>query len=188
MDIKKISDEELVKSSLKDTEMFRVLMERYEQKLTYYIIRISGFCLETAEEILQDTFLKCWRNLNDFDQSVKFSSWIYRIAHNETISTYRKQKSRGEDQQLELIEELFVPDKIDFVRDLDKKMSVQNIQEVLALMDVKYREILILKFLEEKSYEEISDIIQKPLGTIATLINRAKTQFKDISNRHQISF
>jgi len=54
-------------------------------------------------------------------------------------------------------------------------------------MDIKYREVLILKFIEEKNYKEISDIIKKPQGTVATLINRAKKQFKDIAKELQIN-
>lgn len=188
MDLSKRTDEELVVQARGDVEIFGALIERYEQKLLRYVMRISNFCYESAEEVVQDTFLKTWRNLNDFDESVKFSSWIYRIAHNETISAFRKMKSRGEDQAMELTEELFIADKGNFVKELDAQLSLESIHKVLSHMDTKYKEVLVLKFLEEKNYDEISDILQKPSGTIATLINRAKKQFRQLAQKHNISF
>lgn len=183
-----LSDEDLAQKSLEDVAFFEELMRRYEQKLMRYILRISHFCPQTAEEILQDVFLKVWKNINNFDASVKFSSWIYRITHNETISLFRKFRARGEDQKMNLDEELFLPSKVDFIQDLDQEFSAQKIHQILDLMKSKYREVLVLKFLEEKSYEEISDILQKPDGTVATLINRAKEQFRELASRHNISF
>ena len=65
-------------------------------------------------------------------------------------------------------------------KDLDLSLLRKELENVLAKMDIKYREVLILKFFEFKDYNEISDIIKKPIGTVGTLINRAKKQFKDI--------
>jgi RNA polymerase sigma-70 factor (ECF subfamily) len=188
MNTSPLSDEKLVVIARNNVDQFGVLIERYEQKLLRYVMRISNFCYESAEEIVQDTFLKTWKNLNGFDEAVKFSSWVYRIAHNETISAFRKMKSRGRDQSIELTEELFIAEKEDFRQALDTELSIKNIHTILTHMDCKYREVLILKFLEEKSYDEISDILQKSSGTIATLISRAKKQFRKLSQRHNISF
>ncbi len=186
----KFSDNELVQKSLKNIDCFSCLYERYEKKLIFYILRISAFSPPEAEEILQEAFVKVWENLNDFDNDLKFSSWIYRIVHNVTISEWKKSKSFGKDQKQEIEDELFqnLPSLLDIEKETDDKMDKNNIRKILHLMSEKYREVLILKFLEEKNYEEISDILKKPSGTVATLINRAKKEFRKLSRQKQINF
>ncbi len=184
------SDEELIKKSLEDLDFFGELVDRYEPKLKNYILRISAFSLEEAEEILQEVFLKVWKNMNDFSPDMKFSSWIYRIAHNETISAYRKSAARGEDKKMELDETLFeiLPDKVDLTKEIDQKLNAHLVRKVLENMSENYREVLILYFLEDKSYEEISDILRKPMGTVATLLNRAKQNFREETEKLKIKF
>jgi len=185
-----ISDEELVQKSLQDIEYFACIYDRYEQKLTYYILRISSFSLEEAEDVLQEAFIKAWKNLNEFDENLKFSSWIYRIVRNTTITEWKKSQSKGKDQKQELDKELFqnLPSSLDIEKEVSQKFNDKNIQKILQLMPEKYREVLILKFLEEKDYQEISDILKKPNGTIATLINRAKKSFSQTAKQENISF
>jgi len=187
-ELNKKTDEELAVMAEGNIAVFEELISRYEKKLMRYIARIANFSNEENEEVLQEIFIKVWKNINSFSSDLKFSSWIYRIAHNETISIYRKAKSRGISDQVELNDELFLPSKIDFVKELDDKISSHNIQNVLLEMDTKSREILVLKFLEEQSYEEISDILKLPMGTIATRINRAKEKFRGILNKLKIKF
>ncbi len=182
------TDEQLVAKSLEDIAFFGSLVERYEKPLLNYVFRISGFSLEIAEEILQEVFIKVWKNLNDFSSPMKFSSWIYRITHNETISTFRKIKSRGEQEQVELDESLFLPGKTDFTKEFDQKISSVAIKKILSVLTEKYREVLVLRFFEDKSYEEISDILQIPSGTVATLISRAKISFRETSARLNLNF
>ncbi len=179
--ITNLSDEAIVLAAQTDLDMFGALVERYERKLKFYILRISNCSDLEAEEILQDVFLKAWKNLNSFDEGLKFSSWIYRITHNETISAFRKTKSRGEDQRTDLEPELFenLPDENNFVSEIDQNITAQEVQTVLKTLPDNYREVLILRFIEDQSYEEIGDILMKPGGTVATLLNRAKAQFKE---------
>ena len=183
-------DEELVPLILQNQENFLYIVRRYEEKLSRYITRISGLPKEDVEDLLQDIFIKIYQNLNDFDTSLKFSSWIYRIAHNETISNYRKLKSRptsvSYDDDPALASQL--ASKTDFVKEIEKEYDAKTIRQVLKKMDEKYREVLVLKFIEEKDYNEISDILQKPLGTVGAMINRGKKQFKEIVRKNKISF
>lgn len=174
------TDEELVLLALSDQDVFLYLMRRYEKKLLSYISRITNVNRDEAEDILQDTFIKIYQNLNDFDAELKFSSWAYRIAHNQVISNYRKIKSRPQSIPLDINEEILgnLASDLDVKKDLDAVFLRENIKKVLARLNIKYREVLILKFLEEKNYKEISDILKKPMGTVATLINRAKKEFK----------
>jgi RNA polymerase sigma-70 factor, ECF subfamily len=187
---KGLSDEKLVKKSLQDIDYFACIYERYERKLIRYILRISSFSFAEAEEILQEAFVKAWQNLNEFDGNLKFSSWIYRIVHNATITEWKKSRSKGKDKIQEYDEELFqnLPAKLDLEKETNQKFNEENIRKILQLMPEKYREILILKFLEEKDYKEISDILKKPSGTVATLINRAKESFRQTARQQNISF
>ena len=185
-----ISDEELVQKSLKNIDYFACIYERYEQKLIRYILRISSFSFAEAEEVLQEAFVKAWQNLNEFDGDLKFSSWIYRIVHNTTITEWKKTQSKGKNQKQEIDEELFhnLPSSLNIEKEINQKFNKENIRKILQLMPEKYREVLILKFLEEKDYKEISDILKKPSGTIAALINRAKKSFYQIAKQKNISF
>jgi RNA polymerase sigma-70 factor (ECF subfamily) len=184
------TDEELVALTIENQDFFSCLVDRFSEKLTRYIMRISASTREDAEDLLQEIFVKAYRNLNDFDQSLKFSSWIYRIAHNQVISQWRKTKSRPQVIKFEADEDFlkFIASDVDLSGDTERKFAAEEVRELLKELDDKYREVLVLKFLEGKDYKEISDILQKPLGTVATLINRAKKQLKKIIKERDIKF
>jgi len=174
------SDNELVLATLKDKNEFRHIVKRYHDPLLRYVFRLGCPDGEDAEDILQDVFIKVYINLNDYDSTMKFSSWIYRITHNETMSYFRKKKIRPQTMESEedlLLFEL-IPDEHNLEHESDKKRLSEVIKEILNNLDEKYRDVIILKYLEERSYEEISDILKKPTGTIATLLNRAKKQLE----------
>lgn len=178
-DLSHKTDEELVIQTLEDRDVFVYLIRRYERKLYDYIRRITNVSHEEAEDILQEVFIKAFRNLNDFDPDLKFSSWIYRIAHNQVISGFRKRKARPEGSSVELSEDLIrtLADGLDIEKEVGQRILRENIFKGLERLNKKHKEVLVLRFFEEKSYEEISDIIMKPQGTVATLINKAKKEF-----------
>ncbi len=174
------TDEELVGLTLENQEYFLYLIKRYEEKLLRYITRISNSNREDAEDILQEVFIKTYQNLNDFDLSLKFSSWIYRICHNRVISNYRKTKNNPKIISMDS-DNIFLKNlatDLDLNEEINRRDIKNKFNRVLAKLDKKYREVLILRLLEEKDYKEISDILKKPMGTVATLISRAKKQFK----------
>lgn len=179
------TDEELVAMTLKNPDVYGLLMQRYEEKLLRYIMRISRSTTEDAEDLLQDVFLSAYKNLNDFDQDLKFSSWIYRITHNKVISHFRKVTARPKTTTYEGDSNLLniLSSDEDIARNLERKYTAQEVKDTLEKLDERYREVLVLKFLEEKDYKEISDILEKPMGTVATLISRAKQQFKEKSGQ-----
>lgn len=177
------TDEELVILTLENQDFFACLVNRYTEKLRRYIMRITSVTREDSEDFLQEIFVKAYRHLNSFDQNLKFSSWIYRIAHNHVISHWRKLQNRPQVLKLEAVEDFlkFMSTDEDLATDTERKFNAEEVRKVISEMDPKYKEVLVLKFLEGKDYKEISDILQKPLGTVATLINRAKKQFKKMS-------
>jgi len=88
-----LTDEQLIPQILSNADIYGELIDRYEAKLHRYIKRLTSMEDETVDEILQMVFIKAYRNLAGFDTSLKFSSWIYRIAHNEAIDASRKNKN-----------------------------------------------------------------------------------------------
>ncbi len=185
IDLAQKTDEEIVNLVLQDEENFLYLMDRYNGRLLRYIKRISGLNAEDAEDILQEVYIKVFKNLNDFDGSLKFSSWIYRITRNHVISNFRRLKSRPQSVNIEsgLLEN--IAGEIDIEKQADADYVKQTVKKALEKLDIKYREVLVLKFLEEYDYKEISDILKKPMGTVATLINRAKKKFKDEYKKYE---
>jgi RNA polymerase sigma-70 factor (ECF subfamily) len=182
------SDEELVALALENEAAFAEIVNRYESRLRRYITRISSFPEEEVEEILQDVFVSIWKNLRGFDSRIKLSSWIYRIAHNQTISLFRKFKVRGRDQESELTPELFLPTTDDFASEIDAEINAGLIQTALLELPKKYREVLVLRFFEDLSYDEIADVLRCPVGTVSTLVARARKKFRSVVEKLNISF
>lgn len=174
------TDAELVALALANQEDFLYIIERYKDRLFNYIRRITNVGPEDAEDILQDIFLKIYLNLNDFDQDLKFSSWVYAIARNQVISNHRKLQARAEGHQVAIDDEAAhsIASDIDLIDDMDAGLLKENISRVLERLPDKYSEVLVLKFLEEKNYQEISDIIRRPIGTVGSLLNKARELFK----------
>jgi len=184
-----VSDEEIVKQALGDKEQFGVLMDRYEAKLSRYIARLGIRNPDDQLDVLQDIFLKVYRNLNGFDPKLKFSSWIYRIAHNEAISSYRKRNVRPEGHLVADSEEIltFVSGSLETADEtFDKTINAEEVNKALLKLDQKYSEVLLLRFFEHKEYDEISDILQIPIGSVGTLIHRGKKQLATVINDDHI--
>ena len=168
-------------ATLKDRHAFAAIVERYEETLRRYVRRL-GADTEGAKDILQESFIKIYVNLNDYDTALSFSAWMYRITHNEAISYFRKQSSRPAPVEREEDLALFdkIPDDLNLEIELDSKVRQGAVQKALRELGEQYREVLVLRFFEEKSYDEISDILQVPAGTVASYISRAKLRLKEI--------
>ncbi|MFA5936106.1 MAG: sigma-70 family RNA polymerase sigma factor [Patescibacteria group bacterium] len=171
-----LADEQVVAEALQNKERFAELVHRYQERLSRYLRRLGVFRLEDIEDVLQNAFLKAYRNLNDFDQKLRFSSWMYRIAHNEAMSFFRANSARPHghlvdesDDKLELLQS-----DLNVEREVEKKLTGEVISSALQSLEPKYRDVLVLRYLEERDYNEMSDILKIPVGTVGTQINRAK--------------
>jgi RNA polymerase sigma-70 factor, ECF subfamily len=176
-----MSDEEAVALALREKAFFGHIVSRYEDKLSRYVRRLGIGNEEDRKDVLQNIFIKVYRNLQGFDQSLSFSSWIYRIAHNEAISWYRRSHVRPEGHlvgESENIIELLSAGEDSAEKRFDVGISAEEVNRALLLLDIKYRDPLILRFFEHKEYEEISDILKIPPGTVGTLIYRGKNELK----------
>lgn len=123
---------------------------------------------------MQETFIKAYVNLNDYDRTRPFGPWIYRIAHNEAISHLRKR--RGDRHFIGGEDALLIFERMSDGSDLGETTglirSENQVRAALADLDAKYRDALVLRYLEEKSYDDIADILKLPPGTVATYIRR----------------
>lgn len=185
-DYKQKTDAQLVALTLKNQEYYYHLMKRYESSLMSYIYRLSGMKRTDIQDILQEVFILVYQNLNDYDENFKFSSWIYRIARNYTISMLRKnpkyvQNISWDEHDLEQL----IQSDFNLEESFIQKIGYENLLQIINLLPLKYREVIILKFIEEKDYQEISDILKKPIGTVGTLINRARKMLSKEIDRHR---
>lgn len=175
------TDAELVAAVLTDAEQYAVLMQRYEAPLDRYIRRLGVRDLEDRQDVLQNIFIKAYRNLNQFDQQLKFSSWIYRIAHNEAVSWHRRRVVRPEGHLTNDSETVLAflegvgesPDQ-----KTRERLNAAALSQALASLPQKYRDVIVLRFFEHKEYDEISDILRIPTGTVGTLLHRGKARLR----------
>lgn len=167
-----------------DIELFGVLIDRYEKRLAGYLKR---FLRERTDitDIVQDIFIKAYTNIQSFDTTQQFSSWIYRIAHNEAVNFIKKKRS--------LSFSFFDPDYlINYFKDKDnvgenieRIETKKEIEQVLDDIPPHHKEILLLFFYEELSYKEISDVLKIPISSVGVKINRAKKVVEDILSKKQ---
>lgn len=175
----KTTDEALVQMILSGKkELFYHLVTRYERKLKRFILTVTNRKSE-VEDILQTVFMKTYKNLPTFNRKMKFSSWIYRIAHNESINLI----SSGFIQKFISMPEWFDFGKRDTIEEeLDELEIKKRLKNCVEKLDMKYKEPLVLFYYDEKSYEEISDILRIPIQSVGVLIHRGKSKIKKICN------
>jgi len=180
---KELSDNDLVEIiRKKNQERYSEIVDRYQKKLFVYIYRLIGN-REEAEDLLQDVFVKAYKNLNSYDTSRKFSSWIYRIAHNESVN-YIKRKSLKKFISWETI--VSTKDKLDSSSEEEgadkawiRKEVSKEVNEAIGKLPFKYKQVLTLRYYSDQSYEEIAEILGRPVNTVGTLINRAKKKLAE---------
>ena len=169
-----LSDEklaELVQGG--DKEKFGLLMERYQPKLFRYGKRFLSD-LDNIEDVVQDVFGKTYQNINSFNTSQRFSPWIERIAHNTYVNAMKK-NSRGPLYLFDfdtLISHTVVEDPI--IREKEKAEIKEMVDKTLSLVEPKYKEILVLYYIEDLSYKEISEVMHIPIGTVGVRVMRGK--------------
>ena len=178
-----VSDSELATQSLRDPERFAFLVERYSAKLFRYVGRVTRLPIDHLEDIVQDIFLKAYRGLASYNPQLPFSSWIYRIAHNESISFLRKHKHNLHVASLD-IDDRIVAHLADVQQDAIDTFTKKKVNDALAQLPEKYAAVLVLYFFEDKDYESISDILKVPAGTVATRLRRGKQKLNQLLSEY----
>ena len=174
------TDEELVTLVQKgDPNPFGALVERYEEKLLRYGRKFLS-TKEDIEDIVQDVFMSVYKNIQSFDSDQKFSPWIYRIAHNAFVNGLKKH-SRNPFQGIDfdvLVSHAVEDDPVK--KEQEQKEMRQMIDQALDKLQPKYREVLVLYYLEDMQYKEIGEIMEVPTSTVGIRIKRAKENLKEI--------
>jgi len=169
------SDEELVtRIRTQDENLYGEIVRRYETKLFRYAVSIVRDH-DKALDVVQDTFIKAYINLNGFNVKKSFSSWIYRILHNEALNAIKKNS-----RETKLPDGFDTPDPNHFEHELSREETKIMVRKCLERIPVKYAEPVALHYLADKSYEEISDILRLPIGTVGVRINRAKKAMREL--------
>jgi RNA polymerase sigma-70 factor, ECF subfamily len=183
-----LNDSEVVQASLDgDTRAFGELVHRYDQRLLNFVYRTIGD-RERAQDLVQETFVRVYRHLHRFDQSKKFSTWIYTIASNLAKNELRnrsrnplvlfqtlKKNWDADHRPLEWEDTQYKPD------DLFRKRHLRaKVEEAVSHLPEHHRIVFVLREMEGKTYEEIADITGCNLGTVKSRLNRARNNFANI--------
>jgi len=170
------SDEELAARVAKgDEQALVVLVRRWQDPLRRYVLRRCWSCAPDVDDLVQETFVRVYRNIHAFDPGLRFSSWIFRIAHNLMVSGIRSHARQ--DPTVELDEALFVPNGLRTDAPLEAAEQSSAIRGILEGLSPVLRDVFVLRFLEDKSYEEIGDILHRNANTVATQVRRAREAF-----------
>lgn len=171
--IKKLSDELLMQNiGNGDKLAFDELYHRYHNRLFYYFYRMLGNCEETANDFLQDIFLKIIDKPELYNPAYPFKKWIFSVAHNMCKNEYRKRETRKTVLQDSFPEDIL--DKTSYEE--DKSRWLETAFREMGRLSEKSREILVLKYRENFSLEEISEILSLPKGTVKSRLFYARNE------------
>jgi len=180
--LSQLSDEELIKRFQDgDLYAFDLIVHRYKDALFNFTYRYLASSQE-AEDVVQETFLRIFRNRFAYRQIAKFSTWIYTIAGNLAKTELRKRKRR----QLVYTSDMGYDDKeyeiedtqANTERDVDSVLTEKLIQDAIAKLPDRFRKVILLVDVQELSYEEVSKILRVPLGTVKSRVNRARLKLQ----------
>jgi RNA polymerase sigma-70 factor (ECF subfamily) len=160
----------ILRCQIGDKDALAGLIERYQAPLRYFISRLSANP-ETAEDIFQDTWLTVIRRIHSLKKTDAFSTWLYRIARNKVYQRFRRKRKLSE-----LKENIAVPNHTE--NDVFSSEDAAKVHRCLKKLLPEYREVLMLRFLEQMSYEQISHVINCRLGTVKSRIHYAKLALK----------
>lgn len=178
-----LTDEELISRFQNgDARAFDQIIYRFKDRLIIFVYRFLGN-QERAEDIVQDTFMKVYTHKHSYREIAKFSTWLYTIAGNLARTELRKMKRRKTYSLSELSyddKEYEIPVIKDPSNSLEKRNIGKNIQVALNELPPDFKTMIILRDIQELSYEDISRIVGVPIGTVKSRINRGRLKLKNL--------
>ena len=180
------SDEDLMEYFQEGRELaFNELVKRYTDRLHNFLFRYTHNHHD-CEDLVQETFLRVHKSKHSYERIAKFSTWMYTIALNLAKSLYKK-KNRMQTVSIHKDEtdpndyELLIPDKsILQDEELHNKLSLQHLEIALMKLLPEFREVVVLRDIQELTYEEIAEITDVPMGTVKSRINRGRSQIQQL--------
>ena len=158
-----------------DREAFGALVEQYRDNVYRLAYRMCGNAYD-ADEAAQEAFVAAWRALPNFRGDAKFSTWLYRLTTNAAIDVMRREKRHqtvGDGEMVDLADDADSPQET-----VERTEQQEAVQKALSTLSEEYREVLLLRYMEELDYAEIAEVLQLPSGTVKSRINRAKAALK----------
>lgn len=171
-------DQLIIRAKAGDQKAYKALTEKYQKPLYFHILKMVKNN-EQVEDLVQEAFIKAFKNLESYNTDYAFSTWLYRITTNHTIDYLRKRRIHAtslsnpvktKDGEIEI--EIEGRERTD--REIIKKERRQIINHAIENLPEKYRVVIRMRHLEELSYQEISDELDLPLGTVKAHIFRAR--------------
>jgi RNA polymerase sigma-70 factor (ECF subfamily) len=176
-------EKELIKRAKKDPEAFGTIYDGYYHRILGYVLkRVAD--LDTAQDIVSETFFKALKNLWQFEwRNISLSAWLYRIANNEISNHFRK--GRIKKVSLDKVKEPFTVDTpLDEVLEAEKALKKHEdfliLQQNISKLNLRYQEVIVLRFFEKKRIREIAEILGKKEGTVKSLIHRGLKKLKTL--------
>ncbi len=173
-------DEQLVAAAAAgDQQAYGALVERHQARLYNTLYRVMHSA-EDALDISQEAFVQAYLKLDSFRRDSRFYTWLYRIAMNLALSALRKRKNTA---SIEDIRSRGAPDPVDPLASpgerLDEAERVAVLERALSMLGEQPRQILVLRELEEFTYEQIAEVLEVPVGTVRSRLFRARAQLKE---------
>lgn len=172
------TDEALVQLALDgDEPAFEILVQRYQRRLTAFLSQIVGN-FEIARELTQEAFIRAWKALDRFDPKYRFSTWLFRIAHNLGIDHLRRRRLKTiplqrKDKNGDEIEIVVTDDHKNPLEHLGNTELSDSLREAIEGLRDEYHELVLLRHFAGLSYQEIADFKEMPLGTVKNKLFRA---------------
>ncbi|HKR22470.1 MAG TPA: sigma-70 family RNA polymerase sigma factor [Pyrinomonadaceae bacterium] len=181
-DLASITDRDLVASAVGGVEgSFEELVRRYQRPISAYVYRMVGN-YESALDLTQEIFIKVYNSLNRYRSEFKFSTWIYKIAHNAAVDHLRRTATReqslvvgSEGEQFDLPIE---SGRLSPEQESEQRERRVEIETVVRALPANYRELIILRHSQDLSYEEIVEVTGLPLGTVKNRLFRAREMMR----------
>lgn len=172
------TDEEIIMLIIEgDSELYGEIMQRYENRLLRYVVYLIHD-EDAAADVVQETFIKAYKNLQSFKKKYKFSSWIYRIAHNEAMNAVKKDVHIVHSVDIDESQEAsYEPTTI---QDIDRAILQEDVKSCLDELQLRYREVLMLQYYENMKYNEIADVLHVPSSTVGVWASRGKAMLKQV--------
>lgn len=188
--VQQLSDEDLMEHFQAGYEQaFNILVSRFKDRLHNFLYRYTHNH-QDCEDLVQETFLRVYRSKHSYERIAKFSTWMYTIALNLAKSLYKKKQrmstvtihedeSDPEDRPLKIEDTAILQDD-----SLHEKMCMDELEKALLELSDDFREVVILRDIQQLAYDEIAEITDLPMGTVKSRINRGRAQLQDLLKNH----
>ena len=179
-----LADGELVQTAVAGREAsFEELVRRYQRPIAAYVYRMVGD-YDAALDLTQEVFIKVYNSLSRYRAEFKFSTWIYKIAHNAAIDHLRRHAVReqamttsvdGDRREVMIESRRLTPEQ-----ESERKERRSEIESVVQLLPASYRELIVLRHSHDLSYDEMAEVTGLPLGTVKNRLFRAREAMRDL--------